>query len=99
MAMNFQPWASSFGSLSKIVLGLFDLGNLRELGDVQRAVLEGDAVRPVQARRNRLHRALAVLVGRDGIDVADQTRAHKDRALVALGKRSRIGDAGGKNLD
>ena len=82
----------------EIVLDLVDLGDLREFGDVERAVLERDAVGPMEARRKRLDRSLAVLVG-DGIDVADEAAADEHRALVAFGQRTRIGHAGGINFD
>ena len=82
----------------EIVLDLVDLGDLRKFGDVERAVLERDAVGPIQARRQRLDRALAVLVG-DGIDVADQAGADEHRALVAFGHRTRVRHAGRVDLD
>jgi len=46
----------------EIVLDLLDLGDLGELGDIQRAILERDAVRPIEARSDDLDRPLAVLV-------------------------------------
>jgi hypothetical protein len=71
-----------FGGLSRFVLDLLDLGDLRQLGDVERAVLEGDAVRTIEAGGQHLDLALAVLVD-DGIDLVDQAAADEHRALVA----------------
>jgi len=34
----------------EIVLDLLDLGDFRQLRDVQRAALEGEAVRPIESR-------------------------------------------------
>ena len=82
----------------EIILDLVDLGDLREFGDVERAVLERDAVRPVEAGGQHLDRALAVLVD-DGIDLVDEAAADEHRALVAFGQRTRIGHAGGVDLD
>ena len=80
------------------VLHMLDLGNLRQLGDVERAVVEGDAVRPVEARRQHLDLAFAVLVD-DGIDLVDQAAADEHRALVAERERTGIRHAGGIDLD
>src|SRR5262245_5297289 len=44
----------------EVVLDLLDLVDFGELGDVERAVLEGESVRPVQARRDHLDLTLAV---------------------------------------
>ena len=82
----------------EIVLDLLDLGDLRQFGDVERAVLEGEAVRPIEAGGQHLDLALAVLVD-DGIDLVDQAAADKHRALVAHGERARIRHAGGIDLD
>ena len=51
-----------FRRIVEIVFDLVDLGDLRKLGDVERAVVEGDAVGPVEARGQHLDRSLAVLV-------------------------------------
>ena len=108
MPMNFQPWASSFGSLSKITVGfgglsrivldLLDLGDLGQFGDVERAVLERDAVRTIEAGRQHLDLALAVLVD-DRIDLVDEAAADEHRALVANRERARIRHARGIDLD
>src|SRR5439155_5759768 len=80
------------------VLDLVDLGDLRQLGDVERAVLEGEAVRTVEAGGQHLDLALAVLVD-DGIDLVDQATADKHRTLVAHGKRARVCHPCGIDLD
>ena len=82
----------------EIVLDLVDLRHLRQFGDVERAVLEGDAVRPVHIGVERLDLAFAVLVG-DGVDLADQARADEHRALVAEHERARVRHARGIDLD
>ena len=67
----------------EIVLDLVDLGDLREFGDVERAVLEGEAVGAMQARGDRLDLALAVLVD-DGIDLADEAACRRTRCPCRL---------------
>src|SRR5579883_2557304 len=57
-----------FGRIVEIVLDLLDLRYLGEFGDVERPVLEGDAVWPVETRGNDLDLALPVFVD-DGIDL------------------------------
>jgi hypothetical protein len=106
--MYFQPCASSFGRplrmtgrlrrIVEIVLDLVDLRQLRQFHDVERAVLEGDAVRPVEPRGDDLHLALAALVD-DGIDLVLQPRANEHGALVAERERARIRHAAGIDLD
>ena len=54
----------------EIVLDLLDLRNFRELRDVQRAVLEGEAIRPIEARVDRLDLAFAVLLD-DRVDLVE----------------------------
>ena len=68
------------------------------LGHVERAVVEGDAVRRVQALEDLEDRALAVAVD-DRVDVLQVAVADEDRALVAEGERARLGDAVGVDLD
>ena len=89
------------GRLRRIVEIVLDLVDLRELGqlhDVERAVLEGDAVRAVEPRGDDLHLALAALVD-DGIDLVLQPRAHEHGALVAERERAGVGHAAGIDLD
>ena len=108
MPMNFQPCGSSVGNLSlisdrlrrivEVVLDVVVAPDLREFGDVERAVLEGDAVRAVQALGDGLDLALSVLLD-DRVDVAGEAGRDEQRALVAEAHRARVGDAGGVELD
>ena len=82
----------------QIVLDLFDLGDLRQFGDIERAVLECDAVRTIEARGDDLDRPLAVLV-LDTIDLVDEAAADEYRALVAKRQRARVRHARGIDLD
>jgi hypothetical protein len=89
------------GRLRRVVediVNLVDLGDLGELRDEQRTVVEGNAVRPIQAGRQHLDLALALLVG-DRIDLVDKAAADEHRALVALRQRARVRHAGSIDLD
>jgi len=97
----FRQLVVDRGRLRRVVehvVNLVDLVDLGEFGDVQRAVMERDAVGPVEAGGQHLDLAFAVLVG-DRIDLVDEAAADEHRALVALGQRTRIGHAGGVDLD
>jgi hypothetical protein len=108
MPMNFQPCASSFGELIAdqdrfrqvvdIVLDVVVAPDLRQLGDIERAVVEGDAAWAVQVGGDHLDLALAVLLA-DGMHLADETRANEHSALITDTHLAGIGDAAGKNLD
>ena len=82
----------------EVVLDLFDLRNSGELRDVQCAVLEGEAVWPIQPRVDRLDLALSAPVD-DGIDLVEQAAADEHRALVPLPQRARIAYARRIELD
>src|SRR5262249_35019366 len=75
-----------------------DLRNLVDLGDVKRAVVEGEAVRRVETAGDRLDLFLAVLVG-DGVDLVDVAGADIHVAPVIDPQRAGIGDPGGIDLD
>src|SRR5262249_26412963 len=75
----------------EVVLDLLNLRDLRELGDVEGAVGESEAVRPIEARVERLDLAPASLVS-DGVDLVQKARADKYGALVALAQGTRIGE-------
>ncbi len=97
----FRQLVVDRGRLRRVVedvVDLVDLVDLGEFGDVQRAVVERDAVGPVEAGGQHLDLAFAVLVG-DRIDLVDEAAADEHRALVALGQRTRIGHAGGVDFD
>src|SRR3954452_15738284 len=91
MPMNFQPCASSFGKfiaeqdrfrqVVDIVIDVVVEPDLRQLGDIERAVVEGDAAWAVQVGGDHLDCALAVLLA-DGMHLADETRANEHSALT-----------------
>ena len=66
----------------EVVLDFVDFGDLRQLGDVKSTLVECDAVRPVEARKQRLDLVLPVLVG-NGVDLVGQAAAHKHGAFLA----------------
>jgi len=82
----------------EMILDVVDLGDLRQLGDIERAVVERDAVGAEEPGEERLRLALAVLVG-DRIDLVGHARADEHGALVADAQRARVGHAAGIDLD
>ncbi len=74
------------------VLDLFDLRDPGELRDIQRAVFEGEAVRPIKPGVDRLDFAFPALVD-DGVDLVEEAAADEYRALVPLPQSARIADA------
>src|SRR6266508_1089295 len=72
----------------ELVLDVVVTEHLVDSEHVKRAVLERQPVGLGQSRQQGLDLALAVLVG-DGIDAADQPRAHEHGALVAHHHRAR----------
>jgi hypothetical protein len=70
-----------FGGLSR-VLDVLDLGDLRKLGDVERALVVCETIRTIEALGNRLDLGLAILLD-DGCDLVAQARADEHRAFVA----------------
>ena len=75
--------------LVEIGLDIVDLGDLRQLGDVKRALVICETVRPIETLGNRLDFGLAILLD-DGCDLVPQTRADKNRAFVAHAQRARV---------
>ncbi len=67
----------------EVVLDLLNLRDFRELGDVECAVGEGEAVRPIESRVEGLDLASATLVS-DGVDLVREAGANEDGALVTL---------------
>ena len=65
-----------------MILDLVDLRDLAQLGDVERAVVERDTVRPVKASQQRPDLPLAVLVD-DRIDPVEHAGADKNGPPVA----------------
>ena len=85
------------GRTVELVLDARHLADLRHLGDVERAVLEGHAVRQVQAGGDGLDLALPTLV-HHRVDIPRHAAAHEQRALVAPRHGAGIVDAGGPQL-
>src|SRR5215471_1978152 len=79
------------GRVIEVVLDLLNLRDLRELGDVEGAVGESEAVRPIESRVQRPDLAPAGLVS-NGVDLVQDAAAHEHGALVALPQRTRIGE-------
>jgi hypothetical protein len=75
----------------ELVLDAAHLRDPRDLRDVERAVLEGDAVGQLEALGDHLHLALPPLV-HHRIDIARHAAADEQRALVAPGHGARIVD-------
>src|SRR5262249_41253200 len=65
----------------ELALDLFELGNFGAFSDVERAGVEGEAVRPVQARGDDFELAFSVLLD-DSIALVEQAVADEDRALL-----------------
>jgi len=79
------------GRVIEVVLDLLNFRDLRELGDVEGAVGESEAIRAIESRVQRLDLVSTGLVS-DGVDLVQDTAAHKHDALVALAQRTRIGE-------
>src|SRR2546422_4889703 len=75
----------------QLALDARHLGDPRDLGDVERPVLEGYAIGQVEALGDDLDLALPALV-HDRVDVAGDAAAHEERALVAPGHGARVVD-------
>src|SRR5580704_1315329 len=82
----------------EVVLDLLDLGDLIKLGDVQRALVQGYAVRPMETGGNDLHLALAVFRD-DGVQLVLHTARDENGSLVAEPQRACVGNAGRIDLD
>src|SRR5262249_54424536 len=82
----------------EVVLDFFQLGNLSAFGDVERAVEECEAVRPIQAGGDDFNLTFAALVD-DRIDLVEDAVADEHGPLVTEPQRARIGDTTGIDLD
>src|SRR6516225_10805602 len=82
----------------EIVLDLFDFRDFGKLRDIQRAVLESEAVRPIKPRVNRLDLAFSALVD-DSVDLVEEAAADEHRTLITFPHRARIAYAGRKDFD
>ena len=81
-----------------MALDVVNLGNLVQLGDIERAIMDGDAVRPAQLRQYRFDLGPTTAVGHR-IDPVEQPSADKHRSPIADPQRARLGHAAGKDLD
>src|SRR5262249_29204119 len=72
-----------------VVLDLFDLRNSGELRDIQPAVLEGEAIRPIKPRADSTDLAVAILLD-DGACIGENMAAAENSALVATPQSARI---------
>src|SRR5215469_12816405 len=79
------------GRVIEVALDLLNLRDLRELGDVEGAIGESEAVRAIESRVQRLDLAFTRLVS-DGVDLIQDAAAYEYGALVALPQRTRIGE-------
>src|SRR5262245_2330956 len=84
--------------LIEIVLDLLELRDLGAFGDIERAIVESEAVRPVEPGGDHLGFALGAL-RHDRIDLVARAVADKDRALVAEPERAGIHHAVNVGLD
>src|SRR5262249_14076013 len=75
----------------EVVLDTHHLRDARDLGDVERTVLEGDTVGQVETLRDRLDLTVTALV-EHGVDVAGHAAADEQRALVAPRHHARVVD-------
>jgi hypothetical protein len=101
MRLVFRQIAVDHGGLERLInlaFDVLDLRYLRQLGNVQRPIVEGDAVWPVQAGEHRSGFALSVAFG-DGIDLVGQPGADENGSLVTLPQRAGIHHPGGIHLD
>src|SRR5262245_12225560 len=86
------------GRLIEIVLDLLELRDLGAFGDVERAILEGEAIRAVKPGGDHLGLALGALRD-DRIDLVAGAVADEHGALVAEPERARIHYSGNVGLD
>src|SRR5262245_411812 len=82
----------------EVILDLFKLRNLGTFGNVERAVEERQAIRPVQTRGDDFYLTFAVFVD-NRIDLVEDAVADEHGALVTEPQRARIRDATGIDLD
>ena len=86
------------GRAVELALDPFHLGDPVDLGDVERTILESDAVRQIEALGDRLDLAAAALVD-DRIDVAGDTARDEQRSPVTPRHHARVVDAVRPELD
>src|SRR5262249_58258716 len=72
----------------ELVLDVLDFRDLGQLSDVERALVQDDAVRAMESGGDDLDFALSVLVD-DGVDLVLDAARHEYRALVAEPERAR----------
>src|ERR1044071_1237691 len=72
----------------EVVLDHLELGDLGPFGDVERTLMERQAVGPVQPRSNDFGFALSILLD-DRVNLVENARADEDGTLVADPQRDR----------
>ena len=82
----------------KMAFDVVNPGNLVQLGDIERAIMDGDAVRPVQPCQYRFDLGPAIAAGHR-IDPVEQPSTDKHRSPIADPQRARLGHAARKDLD
>src|SRR5690349_14427451 len=82
----------------EIVLDVVDFRDLGQLGYVERALVQNDAVGAVKPRGDDLDFARSALVD-DGVNLVLDATRYEDRALVAEAQRARVVDAARINID
>ena len=84
MRLVFRQISVDHGRLRRFVeniLDILDLRNLRQLGDVERAFMEGETVRSIETFRDGLDLGLAVLLHNGG-DFVAKAGADKHRSFI-----------------
>ena len=82
----------------ELVFDVVDFRDLRQLGDVERPLVQDDAVGAVKPRGDDLDLARSALVD-DGVDLVLEAARDEHRALITEPKRARVVDAARIDLD
>src|SRR4029453_4529977 len=86
------------GRIVEVALDVVEPRNLRALGPVERAFVESQTVRTVQAGGDYFHLALSIPV-HDGIDLVEQPVAPENGAFVGEAQRARVRNPARIELD
>ena len=82
----------------ELVFDVVDFRDLRQLGDVERPLVQDDAVGAVKPRGDDLDLARSALVD-DGVDLVLEAARDEHRALIAEAQRARVVDAARIDID